>query len=136
MRIRFRYVILICSIILLFFTVRKVIITAGNAKLVNSSIRTISHVYDLRVIKADNELKHGEIGTITIQGKPRVTYTIIAAYSKGNKALEAKQQRTADEFGQATFIWTVSKETVPGTYLVTITGGGRSLELNHTVVDY
>jgi hypothetical protein len=135
MKIRLRYVILISIIIIGSLTAIKMITTVLSTAVVNTSAETINQPYNLRVIKAVNILKRGEIGTITIQGRPGVRYTIIAAYSKGNKNLEGRQQRTADEFGQVTFIWTVAVETVPGTYLVTITGGGETIDLHHTVIE-
>jgi hypothetical protein len=134
--LRLRYVILFIIIIFGFLAAKRVIITGISSKVVNAPVNSINQPYDLRVIKAVNVLKHGEIGTITIQGKPGTKYTIIANYSKGDKDFIAEQQqRSADEFGQATFIWTVAKETAPGTYLVTITGGGKTINLHHTVIE-
>lgn len=135
MKTKIRYILLI--ILLIFGTLlsTKIFMTGISTKTANASAKTINPSYALKVIKAVNELKHGEMGSITIQGRPGVKYEIIAYYSLGKEPLEARQQRTTDEFGQATFIWTVSNKTVPGTYLITITGDGRTINSQHTVIE-
>lgn len=135
MKTKLRYVLLITILIFGFFLTKKIFITDINPKVVNASDKVINQSYDLKIIKAANDLRLGEMGSITIQGRPGVRYTIIAYYSLGKEPLEAKQQRTTDEFGQATFLWTVSEKTVPGTYLVTITGDGRTINAQHTVIE-
>lgn len=59
---------------------------------------------------------------------------IKSSYKKGNKIFNVSQRRTADTNGAVTFIWAVNKETVPGTYPITIMGEGKILNLYQTVV--
>jgi hypothetical protein len=87
-----------------------------------------------RVIDSVTEVKLGGIGFITIQGQVGVKYTVNSSFKTGNDTRSVSQWRVADENGKATFIWSVSPQTVPGTYPVTISGGGSTIELIHTVL--
>ena len=100
----------------------------------NSSVQTQAAPQDLRIINSRTTLRLGEAGFITIQGEPGVRYTIKTSFRMGNHVIPVTQWRVAGTNGQATFNWVVSQETVPGTYSGTISGGGRTIQISHTVV--
>jgi hypothetical protein len=89
---------------------------------------------NLRVIESVTRVRLGEIGFITIQGTPGVRYTVTSSFKTGEKTRSASQWRITDESGRATFLWSVNPDTVPGTYPVTISGDGRTINISHTVL--
>ena len=89
---------------------------------------------DLKILKSVTNVKHGEIGYITIEGEPGVKYTLTTTYKIGNKSIPVIQWRKVGESGQVTFLWSVSKESAIGTYPLTISGGGEALTTTHAVI--
>lgn len=90
---------------------------------------------DLRVVESATRVRLGEIGFITIQGQPGVRYTVTSSFRTNEGTRSVSQWRVADNNGRATFLWSVGPETIPDTYPVTITGGGKTIELSHTVLE-
>lgn len=88
----------------------------------------------LRVISSNTTLKKGDIGYITIQGKPRTKYTLRSTFQVGNRVVEVNQWRITGNDGKATFNWVVSSESHPGTRDIIIYAAGESLSLSHTVL--
>lgn len=88
----------------------------------------------LKVIDSNTILKRGEIGYITIQGKPRTKYTLKSSFRIGNTESYVTQWRITGNSGQATFNWVVDFETVPGTHDISISGNGERVNLSHTVL--
>jgi len=87
----------------------------------------------LRIVSANTNLRRGDLGFITIQGKPGVSYTIRTTYQLGDRRVGVSQMRVADLNGNATFNWVVENETATGTNTATISGGGESINTTHTV---
>lgn len=134
MKIKLRYIFFVILLILSFNIAKKLILPSAVTTEVTVKIEDANYIHELRMLKSTNALRRGEIGTITIQGYPRTKYTIKSTYAKGIKTFEVTQQRTSDEYGQVTFLWSVAQDTSPGTYPVTIKGDGKTLNLYHTVL--
>lgn len=75
----------------------------------------------------------GGQGSLTIQGQPRIRYTASAEYTKSGKSVTATAVKTSGADGTANWTWNISKDTLPGTYAVTVTGGGKQLLTTYTV---
>lgn len=88
---------------------------------------------DLRIINSKTNLSHGDFGFITIQGHPETKYKITTSYKRRNRVVSVTQWRITGIDGTATFNWVVDSETIPGTYSVVISGGGKRLNTYHTV---
>jgi hypothetical protein len=133
MKIKIRYILLMGVIIIVLGMLELKIIPKNARETVGAVLESQSSD-ELKIIKASNVLRPGDVGAITIQGSAGKKYTIKSSYRKENKNISVTQERTADEYGQVTFVWSVSKETAPGTYPVTIIGGGKTITLNHIVL--
>jgi hypothetical protein len=88
----------------------------------------------LRVINSQISVRRGGTGFITVQGTAGVKYTINTTYKMGGRTYHVAQWRLAGADGQVTFNWVCEPETSPGTYPITIFGGGGTLTTTHTVL--
>lgn len=88
----------------------------------------------LTIVSSQTTVRPGGTGYITIQGKPRIRYMIKSSFRIGTRLMYVTQWRTTDANGMATFNWVADSASVPGTYNISITGGGETLNLSHTVV--
>ena len=129
-----QYAFIIIVFILSFILIRKSMLIPKYSKTSDIRIQSIGYEEGFNIIESATKLGHGEKGYIKVQGQPGIEYIIKASYKKENKVFSASQRRIADENGQVTFIWTVSKETIPGTYPITIMGKGKTLNLDYTVL--
>lgn len=102
----------------------------------SSAVQTQSQAAaeNLRIISSNANIRHGDFGFITIQGRPETEYKIATSYRRGNRVISVTQWRVTGQNGQATFNWVVDAETVPGTYSAVITGGGEQLTTYHTIL--
>lgn len=103
-----------------------------------SSVSSASEVHsnvtnDILIISSNTNLKIGDLGYIVIQGKPGVRYNLRTSYELGDRIITVSQTRGTDANGQATFNWVVERGTSPGTHTATISGGGASINVTHTV---
>lgn len=87
------------------------------------------------LVNARTPVKRGENCSVTIQGRAEITYTIAASYKIGDKILTTYESRMAGSDGMVTWIWAVSSDTVPGTYGITISGGGMDFQTAYTVTE-
>lgn len=128
---------------LLYFVLLSVLITgcSGNTGSISradnppvTQLQTNITSGEIKIIRSNTTLKHGEMGFITIQGQPGVKYEIRTIYKVGNREIPVTQWRTADASGQATFNWVVSDQTAPGNHSAIISGNGMTLRVSHTVL--
>jgi hypothetical protein len=89
----------------------------------------------LRIIASSTNLRRGDLGYITIQGKPSTSYNIHTTYQRGDRTVRVSQMRLTDANGRATFNWVVEDGTAVGTNTATITGGGETITTTHTVTE-
>lgn len=94
---------------------------------------TVKAETQLKIISSKTVLRRGETGIIVIQGKPNTTYKITTTYALNGREFFVTQRRVTDGSGQATFNWVVERGTDLGTRKAVITGGGKSIDLTHTV---
>lgn len=99
-----------------------------------SRLQAQSYSNGLKIFRSNTRVHLGDMGFITIQGKPGARYTIQSSFRKGNRVISVTQWRIAGTNGQATFNWVVSTDTTPGTYSAVISGDGKKLSESHTVL--
>lgn len=107
-----------------------------NNMMLNRSEEILAEYEDneIHIIRSITTLKRGDVGLITIKGKPDQIYTIESSFRINGKTIPVKQWRKADSNGMASFTWVVGKDTDLGTYSATIHGAGSTLNLTHTVI--
>jgi hypothetical protein len=88
---------------------------------------------EIRIIESKVYVARGEIAKITIQAKAGTNYSISASYNYGNNKFTSEQTKKAGADGIVSFTWEVKPETIPGTYMALITGGGRFLSTTYIV---
>jgi hypothetical protein len=128
---------LLCFVLFLLFIVG----CSSNTTLISepkrtqiSRLQTTSSSDELKIIRSSTKLKVGDMGFITIQGKPGVRYKIESSFKIGQRVIPVTQWRVTGKNGQATFNWVVSTETAPGNYSAVISGDGKALNVSHTVL--
>lgn len=87
----------------------------------------------LRVIDSRTTVNRGDVGYITIKGKPQTRYVIETTYKANNNIINITQTRSSGIDGNVTFKWLVSSQTQSGTRSALISGGGETITLSHTV---
>lgn len=112
----------------------KTIPTTLNTSKTQFQLQKHTIIGELKIIHSITTVKRGGVGIITIQGKPGIKYNIKSSFKLGDKLNTVTQWRIADSNGQATFNWVVSTDTVPGTYSAIISGGGKIIKTEHTVL--
>lgn len=100
---------------------------ASAAKVQSSASNSI------KIVSSDTDLKVGDFGHVTIQGKPKTAYTIRTLYKLGDNTYNVQQMRVTDANGQATFNWFVENGTTSETNSATITGDGQQIDITHVV---
>ena len=65
----------------------------------------------------------------------RDRYSIVVRYSTSVSKAADLVPKVADENGLVTWKWRVGSRTTPGTYTITVTGGGDTLETVFVVTD-
>lgn len=80
-------------------------------------------------------IKRGGTASIEICGTPGVEYSIVVRYSSSVSKASDLVPKIADANGIVVWEWRVGSRTKPGTYTITVTGGGDTLEAAFTVTD-
>ena len=80
-------------------------------------------------------VKRGSTAYMEIKGTPGVEYSIVVRYSTSVSKAADLVPKVADENGLVTWKWRVGSRTTPGTYTITVTGGGDTLETVFVVTD-
>lgn len=135
MKIRLRYILLIAAFVLVFGLAKNINKNSQSYNEIAAKTETLGYQeQDISVIKAITKLRPGESGIITLQGQPGTKYTIKSSYVRGDNAFNVTRQQTADQSGKVSFTWTAERDTTPGVYPIVITGGGKIINLYHTVL--
>lgn len=90
---------------------------------------------EIRVLAWPETVGQNETATVTIQGLPNTTYSITVHYKSGPSAAEGLEDKTSDNSGQVSWSWKVGGRTSPGTFSITVSGGGETLTLPFTVTE-
>lgn len=88
----------------------------------------------LKLVDIKTPVKQGEEGSITVQGQPDTVYSITSTFLVGRDMVTSYEHKTSSLNGTVTWRWRVRTNTAPGSYPVTITGGGRTLKTTYTVI--
>lgn len=75
-------------------------------------------------INYTNEVNAGSNASVTIQGAPNTIYYIDVVYKSGSSKAEGLEPKTSDNNGLVTWEWEVGARTTPGTYKISVSGGG------------
>ena len=76
----------------------------------------------------------GGKASLTIRGKPGVTYTIRVRYPSGVSTAKGLEPKTADEAGLVTWEWRVGTRTKAGRHGIEVSGGGETLTLSFSTI--
>lgn len=87
----------------------------------------------LAVISLTETVSAGETASVAIRGKPHTQYSITVTYKSGPSKAAGLETKTTGADGRVTWSWKVGTRTTPGTYPITISGGGESITVNFTV---
>ena len=71
-------------------------------------------------------------GKVTIQGKPDTEYSITVYYSSGESTSKDLKPKVSDKKGKVTWRWNIGSNTKPGTFSITVSGGGESESVEFT----
>ena len=89
----------------------------------------------IQVLAWPETVGRNETATVTIQGLPNTTYSITVNYKSGPSSAQGLEDKTSDGSGQVSWSWKVSGRTSPGTFNITVSGGGETLTLPFTVTE-
>lgn len=71
--------------------------------------------------------------TFTIQGAPNTEYKIGVYYKSGASTADGLENKTSDSSGNVSWSWKIGGSTEPGTYRITVNGGGEEYKTEFTV---
>lgn len=84
-------------------------------------------------VKWPETVSRNEIAEVTIQAKPNTQYTITVYYKSGPSTAKGLEPQTSDSNGYVTWTWKVGGKTSPGTFRITVSGGGEQKAVTFTV---
>jgi hypothetical protein len=108
---------------------------AGNNAANNAGFYTTGNTANrvITLLNIKTPVKRGGTARLSIQGQPGVRYTASSVYNKSGKTFTSAVEKTAGTNGVANWTWTIGGDTVPGTYNITVTGGGNAFSTTYTV---
>ncbi len=89
----------------------------------------------LRVLTVVSPARQNKKAKLTASGIPGETYSIAVYYSSGKSEAAGLTDKKANENGLVSWTWKVGGRTKPGTYRITVTGGGETAETEFTVTE-
>ena len=89
----------------------------------------------IQVLAWPERVGRNETATVTIQALPNTTYSITVNYKSGLSSAQGLEGKTSDGSGQVSWSWKVGGHTGPGTFHITVSGGGETLTLPFTVTE-
>ena len=89
----------------------------------------------IQVLAWPETVRQNETATVTIQGLPNTTNSITVNYKSGPSSAQGLEDKTSDGSGQVSWSWKVGGRTSPGTFNITVSGGGETLTLPFTVTE-
>lgn len=89
----------------------------------------------IQVLAWPETVGQNETATVTIQGLPDTLYSITVHYKSGPSSAEGLEDKTSDGSGQVSWSWKVGGRTSPGTFHITVSGGGETLTLPFTITE-
>lgn len=89
----------------------------------------------IQVLAWPETVGQNETATVTIQGLPDTNYSITVNYKSGPSSAEGLEDKTSDGSGQVSWSWKVGGRTSPGTFHITVSGGGETITLPFTITE-
>ena len=89
----------------------------------------------LDILSVSSPIKGGQNATLSAKGKPNTAYDIKVVYSSGESSAKGLEDKTSDANGNVSWTWKVGAKTKPGTYTITVKGGGKTDTIKITVTD-
>ena len=89
----------------------------------------------LDILSVTNPVECGAIATLTAKGKPGVEYDIDVIYKKTESKAKGLENKKAASDGTVSWTWKVGSGTTPGTYTITVNGGGETDKIQFTVYE-
>lgn len=87
----------------------------------------------LKITSVTSPVGGGQNATLTAKGKPNTEYDIKVVYSSGASSANGLENKNSDANGNVSWTWKVGAKTKPGTYTITVTGGGETQKIQFTV---
>jgi len=87
----------------------------------------------ITVLDVKKSVKTGEKGSLSIKGVPDTIYTISAYYNNSLGTTTATNIKRSGNDGKVSWDWDVKRDTLPGTYKLIVTGGGKMITSSYTV---
>lgn len=84
------------------------------------------------LLSVTETVKRGSEASLTIRGKPGVTYSIQVFYATTESTAKGLEPKIADENGFVTWRWRVGSRTKAGSHKIQISGDGDVLTLSFT----
>ena len=78
--------------------------------------------------------RRNQYATVSIKAMPNTLYTIVVIYKSGPSTAEGLYPKTSNSQGVVSWTWKIGGRTSPGTYRITIEGGGARIDKYFTVV--
>ena len=85
------------------------------------------------LVSLTTPVSQNDTATISIKGEPNTEYDIGVYYSSGASKASGLDNKISDSSGNVSWSWKVGGKTNPGTYKITIAGGGQTYQTNFTV---
>ena len=82
----------------------------------------------------DYVYKRNELATVEFTGKPNTEYILNVYYSSGASKADGLGAKTTDSNGYVSWTWKIGGKTNPGTYHMTITGNGETIEKSFVIL--
>lgn len=92
-------------------------------------------VQTLDIISVTSPIGGGQKATLIAKGKPNTEYDIKVVYSSGESKAKGLDNMVSDASGNVRWTWKVGNGTKPGTYTITVKGGGETDTIEITVTD-
>lgn len=89
----------------------------------------------LDILSVTSPIKGGQNATLSAKGKPNTAYDIKVVYSSGESSAKGLEDKTSDANGNVSWTWKVGAKTKPGTYTITVKGGGETDTIKITITD-
>ncbi len=89
----------------------------------------------LDILSVTSPVEGGQNATLSAKGKPNTEYDIKVVYSSGESSAKGLENKKTDANGNVSWTWKVGAKTKPGTYTITVKGGGETDTIKITVTD-
>lgn len=87
----------------------------------------------LHFVSTPGTIGAGNYATVSIQGAPNTSYSITVYVKSGPSEADGLGSTTSDADGYASWTWKVGARSTPGTYSITVSGGGQKISTSYTI---